>query len=80
MPGTTKEEDVAKVFIEHFEGRGVDIKKIFAVTTDGAPAMVGKHKGALKLIEDKVGHSVMKLHCIIHQENPCGYGYRCQDC
>ena len=71
MPDTTKGEDVAKVFVEHFEERGVDIKKIFAVTTDGAPAMVGRHKGAVKLIEEKVGHPLMKLHCIIHQENLC---------
>ena len=41
MPETTKGEDIAKVFMEHFEERGIDISKIFAVTTDGAPAMVG---------------------------------------
>lgn len=41
------------------------------MTTDGAPAMVGRQKGAVKLIEEKVGHPIMKLHCIIHQENLC---------
>lgn len=45
------------------------MRKVFALTTDGAPSMVGKQKGAIKLIEEKVGHPVMKLHCIIHQEN-----------
>ena len=24
---------------------------------------------AVRLIEEKVGHPIMKLHCIIHQEN-----------
>ena len=71
MPDTTKGEDVAKALIEHFEERGIDIRKVFAVTTDGAPAMVGRHKGAVKMIEEKVGHPIMKLHCIIHQENLC---------
>ncbi|XP_065148348.1 general transcription factor II-I repeat domain-containing protein 2-like [Paramisgurnus dabryanus] len=71
MTDTTKGEDIAKVFVEHFEERGVDVGRIFAITTDGAPAMVGKQKGAVRLIEEKVGHPIMKLHCIIHQENLC---------
>uniref|UniRef100_UPI00358E5645 general transcription factor II-I repeat domain-containing protein 2-like n=1 Tax=Myxine glutinosa TaxID=7769 RepID=UPI00358E5645 len=71
MSDTTKGEDIAKVFMEHFEERGIDIRKNFAVTTDGAPTMVGKQRGAVRLIEEKVGHPIMKLHCIIHQENLC---------
>ena len=71
MPDTTKGEDVATAIMQHFEERGVDMRKVFAVTTDGAPSMVGKQKGAVKLIEEKVGHPVMKFHCIIHQENLC---------
>nr|XP_054590733.1 SCAN domain-containing protein 3-like [Nothobranchius furzeri] len=71
MPETTRGEDIANVFMERFEERGIDIAKIFAVTTDGAPAMVGKHRGAVTLIEEQIGHPIMKLHCIIHQENLC---------
>ncbi|KAJ3581211.1 hypothetical protein NHX12_016914 [Muraenolepis orangiensis] len=71
MPEITKGEDIAKVFMEHFEERGIDISKIFAVTTDGAPAMVGRQKGAVTLIEKQVGHPIKRLHCIIHQENLC---------
>ena len=45
MPDTTKGEDVAEALIEHFEEhfeeRGIDIRKVFAVTTDGETAMVG---------------------------------------
>ncbi|XP_066971768.1 protein FAM200C-like [Macrobrachium rosenbergii] len=40
MYGTTKGEDILKAFTDHFENRGVDIGKIFAITTDGAPAMI----------------------------------------
>lgn len=39
------------------------------MTTDGTTAMVGIQKEAVKLTEEKVGHSIMKLHCIILQEN-----------
>lgn len=69
MHSTTTGDDIMKTFTDHFEDRGVDIRKIFAVTTDGAPAMVGKNKGFTKLIEGKIGHPILKLHCIIHQEN-----------
>ncbi|XP_064083014.1 general transcription factor II-I repeat domain-containing protein 2B-like [Macrobrachium nipponense] len=33
--------------------------------------MVGKNKGFTKLVEEKIGHPILKLHCIIHQENLC---------
>ena len=56
-----KAKDVVKTFIDHFEQRRVDIKKIFAVTTDGAPAMVVKHNGFVSLIEDRIGHPIMKF-------------------
>ncbi|KAG9259865.1 general transcription factor II-I repeat domain-containing protein 2-like [Astyanax mexicanus] len=71
MPDTTRGDNIATVIMQHFVERGVDMRKVFAVTTDGAPSMVGKQKGAVKLIEEKVGHPIMKLHCIIHQENLC---------
>lgn len=58
-------EDMAE---KHFEEQGIDISKIFAVTTDGAPVMVGKQRGAVTLIEKQVGHPIMKLHCIIFQK------------
>ena len=44
------------------------MKKIFSVT-DGAPVMIGQHRVFIKLIEQKIRHLVMKLHCIVHQEN-----------
>ena len=31
--------------------------------------MVKRHRGAVRLIEEKVGHPIMKLHFIIHQKN-----------
>ena len=47
------------------------MKKIFSVTTDGAPAMIGQHRGFVHLIEQKIRHPLMKLHCIVHQGNLC---------
>ena len=47
------------------------MKKIFSVTTDGAPTTIRQHRGFVNLIEQKIRHPVMKLHCIVHQENLC---------
>ena len=66
MYGTTTEKDILNTFTKHFEERGIDMKKIFSVTTDGAPAMIGQHRGFVNLIEQKIRHPVMELHCIDH--------------
>ena len=68
---TTTGEDILLAFVKFFEKQGVDLNKVFAVTTDGAPAMVGKHREFVKLLEERIGRNVMKVHCIIHQENLC---------
>ena len=68
MYGSTKEADIFEKFIDHFEKRQIDIKKIFAITTDGAAAMVERDCSFVALIEEKIGHPVMKFYCIIHQE------------
>ena len=31
----------------------------------------GQHLGFVTMVEQKIGHSVMKLHCIIHQKSIC---------
>ena len=33
--------------------------------------MMGQHRGFATLVERKIGHPVVKLHWIIHQENLC---------
>ena len=50
-----------------YEKRGIDIKKIFSVTIDGAPAIMEQHHEFVTLIEQNVWHPVMKLHCIFVQ-------------
>ena len=51
---TTTGKDILSVFVDFFEKKDVDLKKVFAVTTDGAPAMVGTNKGFVKLLEKKL--------------------------
>ena len=65
MYGATTGKDILDTFTKHFEEREIDMKKIFSVTTDGAPAMIRQHRGFVNLIEQKLRHSVMKLQCIV---------------
>ena len=58
-------------FTKNFEEREIDIKKIFSVITDGAPAIMGQHCRLVTLVEQKVGHPVLELHDIIHQKDLC---------
>ena len=41
------------------------------ITTDNAAAMVERDRGFVALIEEKIGHPIMKFQCIIHQESLC---------
>ena len=55
---------------------GLDLARLISVTTDGAPAMVGSQKGFVTLLENHMKNagyenSIMKIHCIIHQEALC---------
>ena len=71
MYGTTTGKDIIDTFTKHFEERGIDLKKIFLVTTDGVPAMIRQQRGFVNSIEQKLRHPVVKFHCIVHQENLC---------
>ena len=51
----------------------LDLSKFVFATTDGVPAMVGPHKGAIAVLQNHVAllgfsNTITKLQCIIHQE------------
>lgn len=45
------------------------MNKLFYVTTDGTPAVVGKNKRFVKLLKDHTERQVLGFSCLIHQEN-----------
>ncbi|XP_055386148.1 general transcription factor II-I repeat domain-containing protein 2B-like [Condylostylus longicornis] len=75
MDGTTKGSDIL-IKVEEFTQFGnekfLDLKKkLFSITTDGAPSMRGKNIGFVKLLENQLGRPLLSFHCIIHEENLC---------
>ena len=73
MKGTTRGEDIAQAILECTDRMQLDLSKFVSATTDGAPAMVGLHKGAIAVLQNHVAslgfsNTIIKLKCIIHQE------------
>ena len=73
MKGTTRGEDIAQAILECTGRMQLDLSKFLSTTTDGTPAMVGPHKGAIAVLQNHVAslgfsNTIIKLQCIIHQE------------
>ena len=52
------------------EERGTNIETVVFIATDGAPAMTGKAKGAVKWLKEH-RPDLLAYHCIIHQLVRC---------
>lgn len=69
--GKTREEDLFKTFDEFITKSNISYDKMVSLSTDGAPAMIGKEKGLVKRIRDK-NAGLLSYQCIIHQTALCG--------
>ena len=74
--GRTTGKIVCDATLNCLTSTGLDLLRLVSITTDGAPAMVGKERGAALLLQKHCAdagnvHKVHKLHCIIHQEALC---------
>ena len=50
--------------------RGIDLKQVVSVTTDGAPAMVGRERGAVSQMKED-SPDLIAYHCLILQTVLC---------
>ena len=76
MMGNTIGADILKAVLECLSRLGLDLARLSALTTDGAPSMVGCNKGFSSLMvkhcQDRgFKQPIKKLHCIVHQEALC---------
>ena len=72
MHGKTRGSDIFNKVKSCLENLKLYFSKLVSVCTDGAPSMVGKVAGAATWLENFLNHSILKYHCIIHQEAVCG--------
>ena len=69
LKGRTQ-EDIHEALKSMIESRNLEMKSIISLTTDGAPAMLGKGRGLIgRLLKDNP--NLKSFHCIIHQAVLC---------
>ena len=77
MHGTTRGEDLLQKLFQSLDKFNLPLDKLSGVATDGAPAMVGKHKGLVSLLKKELDAKEIRhdalifCHCIIHQQSLC---------
>ena len=72
MKSTTTGEDLTLEVLKMTKKFQLDSKKLSGLTTDGDPAMVGRHKEFCKTFLKAFGaQKVVLNHCIFHQKNLC---------
>lgn len=76
LKDTTKSADLFDALKMTMKRFSLSMKNLSAIITDGAPAMIGKNEGLVKMIKNEAivaGNTVlMAYHCIVHQGNLCG--------
>lgn len=72
MKERTRGEDIYQVFKNFILERKLPLHKLSSITTDGAPAMIGKNKGFITLCKkDESFPNFFAYHCIVHQQVLC---------
>ncbi|GFV42065.1 general transcription factor II-I repeat domain-containing protein 2A [Trichonephila clavipes] len=71
LSGQTRGEDIENAMQKCLEDNRIDLNKIVSIAIDGTRNMTGKNKGATTILQSKINHEILSLHCIIHQEALC---------
>ncbi|XP_037122184.1 protein ZBED8-like [Syngnathus acus] len=64
----TKGESVFRVVDDFFKEKDIPLSNILACATDGAPSMVGRHRGFISFLKKAVP-GVLTVHCVIHRQH-----------
>ncbi len=69
---TTRGVDFYSAMKNYFTEHKIPVQKLVSVTTDGAPAMTGRHSGFIARCKvDPEFPTFLDYHCIIHQQALC---------
>ncbi|QQP54701.1 Uncharacterized protein FKW44_007616, partial [Caligus rogercresseyi] len=69
---TTRGVDIYNAVKEFFNIKNIPLQKLVSITTDGAPAMTGRHVGFIAHCKsDPAFPKFVQYHCIIHQQALC---------
>lgn len=70
LEARTRGEDIYEAMKMMITERGLDLKSVVLITTDGAPSMIGRERGLVgRLKQDNP--DLLSYHCIIYQSLLC---------
>ncbi|CAI6353430.1 unnamed protein product [Macrosiphum euphorbiae] len=64
----TKGESIFNTIKDYFKEKNIPLVNIKSVATDGAPAMVGRHRGFIAFLKKEVP-GILAVHCVIHRQH-----------
>ncbi|XP_068229546.1 SCAN domain-containing protein 3-like [Palaemon carinicauda] len=64
----TKGSTVYKAVEQFFKQKGIPLSNVIACATDGAPSMVGRHRGFIAHLKREVP-DIFTIHCVIHRQH-----------
>ena len=64
----SKGESIFKVVESFFQEKEIPLRNIIGCATDGAPAMVGRHRGFISHMKSFVPE-LFAIHCLVHREH-----------
>ncbi|XP_067933174.1 general transcription factor II-I repeat domain-containing protein 2A-like [Watersipora subatra] len=70
LEGKTTDQATYEALVKRLDKIKIPLHKCKSVTTDGAPAMVGKYQGLIARLKKDMP-SMLAFHCIIHQTVLC---------
>ena len=73
LKSRTTGKDICTELINYINKKlSYSFTNLVAICSDRAPAMCGKHTGAVSLIQEVIERRIITHHCIIHQQALCG--------
>ena len=68
LPSDTKAISLFEAVKDFYEVKGIPMQNIIQCATDGAPAMVGRHRGFIALMKREIP-GLIAIHCLIHRHH-----------
>ncbi|XP_025406676.1 SCAN domain-containing protein 3-like [Sipha flava] len=64
----TKGESIFNIVKDFFKEKNIPLKNVISIATDGAPAMVGRHRGFIAFFKNEIP-GILAIHCVIHRQH-----------
>ncbi|KAG0438021.1 SCAN domain-containing protein 3 [Dictyocoela muelleri] len=64
----TKGESLFIAVKKYLDEKEIPISNILSIATDGAPAMIGRHKGIVAYFKE-INRGIVTIHCVIHRQH-----------